>query len=135
MKIFLLALVFIGYVCPVFSVQRFRDRSYKASAAPAVYREPELHASIRARDVDLFTQLLPLEKDLNLRNSRGQSPLVIAMLFSDTNMLVSLLKNGSSAGLNHPVDQQVLKFANRRVKKILKKYNQIKSFCQRMFTR
>ena len=120
MKTTILTLILVGCIYSVF-------------AEVEVYEEPEIHSSIRMRNINLFNQLLPVEENLSIRNSRGQSPLTLAMILSETDMMRSLLDNGAQLDLNNPVDQHALKYASRPVRQILKQYHQVKLFCHWAF--
>ena len=133
MRIFLSALVLAGCIQSAFSTARFRTRFYGVSQAPEVYEEPEFHAAVRAKNKELFEQLLPLQEDLNTRNSRGQSPLSLAVGLSEVDMAEVLLEKGAQLDLSHPKDQQALKYARPPMKKLLKKYKQTKGFCPWLF--
>ncbi len=130
MKTILLLLILIGYAHPVFSMHKKTNHRL-----PQVYEEPELHASIRKKNVDLFEKLLSQSqgKDLSVRNSRDQTPLTLALIVEEPDMIRSLLEKGAQLDLDNPTDQGALKYAGRPIRKILRKYRQIKSRCQRIF--
>jgi len=131
MKINILTFILIVYVQSVFSAQRFKSDSHNLSVES--YEEPKFHSSIRTRNIDLFTQLLPFEQDLNIRNSRGQTPLTLAIILSEMEMITALLDNGAQLDLTNKVDQDALKYVGHPVKKILKRYGQIGLFCLNFF--
>ncbi len=135
MKTIIFTLIFVVYVQSVFSVPGHGSHSHTTSSSSEVYEEPEFHSSIRTRNTSLFEQLLPFEEDLNIRNSRDQSPLTLSIILSETGMMTSLLEGGAQLDLKNKIDQGALRYASRFVKKILKKYNQIGLFCRQSFRR
>ncbi len=118
-----------------FSFIFFTSWADSHSESSQLYQESELHQYIRNRDVNGVEKLLPSEPDLYVRNSRGQTPLTLAVLLSERDIATLLLDKGAKLDLKDSVDQVALEYANRSVKKLLKKYGQTGSFCQRIFRR
>jgi len=125
----------------------------RLTKASHVYAEPELHRAVRRGDLQetmsvLSSTLQTEHRDgvlyflssgeylsINTRNSRGQSPLTVAVLLSKLNSIEWLLERGARLDLKNNTDRVALEYADSSVKKLLKKYGQSRSFCQRIFRR
>ena len=131
MKVIFFFLLFFGYVHLAFS----DPERETAHSNPQVYSEPQLHSAIKARDMDSFKEALSTGENLYVRNRRGQSPLTIAILLSDVEMITLLLDKGATLDLQNTTDYFAFKYAARSVRKLLRKRGQTGSFCQRIFRR
>ena len=118
-----------------------------------VYEEPTLHRAVRSdnyeavidillsairrghRNGDLYFLSSGEYLNINTRNSRGQSPLTLAVLLSRLNFVGILLGGGASLDLKNNMDRAALEYADSSVKKLLKQNGQSLPFCQHIFRR